>query len=63
MSDFLDVVDLDWNRLVQCYCGSTKVVSRRAPIYDKYVVCSLGCWNKMVNEGNQEPGSLLRNHG
>ena len=63
MSDFLNVVDLDWNRLVRCYCGKTDVVSRRDPSKDKYVVCSQECWTKMVDEGRPEPGSLLRHHG
>jgi hypothetical protein len=49
-----------WEREVTCYCGERKVVSRRDPSKDKYVVCSRGCWEKMVDEGNHEPGSLLR---
>ena len=53
----------DWNRLVTCYCGKTKVVSRRDPSKDRWVVCSLECWNKMVDEGNAEPGSLMRSYG
>jgi hypothetical protein len=54
------IPDLDFNRLVPCYCGKTKVVSRRDPSKDRYVVCSRECWDRMVSEGNQETGSLLR---
>lgn len=60
MSDFLDTVDLDWNRLVTCYCGKTQVVSRRDPVFDPYVVCSQECWTRMVQDGKHEPGALLR---
>jgi hypothetical protein len=52
--------DFEWEREVPCYCGYTKVVTRRPPAYDRYAVCSVGCWSKMVREGNEEPGSLLR---
>jgi len=51
---------VDWEREVPCYCGKSKVVTRRDPSKDKYAVCSTGCWNKMVQEGNSEPGALLR---
>lgn len=62
MSDFMDLV-ADWEREVPCYCGNRVVTSRRPPVFDKYVVCSKGCWDKMVAEGNHEPGSLMREHG
>lgn len=60
MSDFTSLVDLDFNRLVSCYCGKTNVVTRRDPSKDKYVVCSRECWDRMVDEGNQESGALIR---
>lgn len=49
-----------WEREARCYCGASEVVTRRDPSKDKYIVCSQGCWDKMVREGNQEPGSLFR---
>jgi hypothetical protein len=52
--------EFDWEREVPCYCGLSKVVTRRPPAYDRYAVCSFGCWQKMVREGNNEPGSLLQ---
>lgn len=50
----------EWEREVVCYCKSTKVVSRMAPSKDRYVVCSQGCWDRMVQDGNHERGSLMR---
>lgn len=58
MSDFLPT--FDFNRLAPCYCGKTTVVSRRDPVFDKYVVCSRECWDRMVEQGNHEPGALIR---
>lgn len=52
--------DFDWEREVTCYCGGSRVVTRRDPSKDKYAVCSLGCWTRMIKEGNNEPGSLFR---
>jgi hypothetical protein len=52
--------ELLWEREVPCYCGRSLVVTRRDPSKDKYIVCSQGCWDKMLTEGNQEPGSLFR---
>lgn len=53
-------IPVEWEREVSCFCGSTKVVTRRDPSKDKYAVCSLGCWEKLVAEGKNEPGSLMR---
>lgn len=61
MSEFLDLV-ADWEREVPCYGCARIVTSRRPPAYDRYVVCSRGCWDKMVDDGNHEPGSLLREY-
>jgi hypothetical protein len=60
MEEFIP--DLGWQREVPCYCRKSMVVSRRDPSKDKYAVCSSGCWDKMVQDGNQEPGSLLREY-
>lgn len=57
MSEFLELV-ADWEREVPCYCGNRIVVTRRAPAFDKYVVCSRGCWDSMVRDGKYESGSL-----
>lgn len=47
-------------RYVSCYCGQRQVVSRRPPEFDKYAVCSRACFDKQVNDGKNEPQSLLR---
>lgn len=50
----------DFDRQVTCYCGRAMVVSRRDPSKDRYAVCSSGCWDSMVNDGNHELGTLFR---
>jgi hypothetical protein len=49
-----------FERQVLCYCKTTMVISRRDPSKDRWAVCSVGCWEKMLNEGMHEPGSLYR---
>lgn len=37
-------------RYVRCFCGASHVVTRRPPEFDKYAVCSKGCFISMQNK-------------
>ena len=50
--------DVDY-RYVRCYCGKTAVATRRDPSKDRYAVCSFSCWEDMVRDGKNEPGTLM----